>query len=70
MTASKLRWWLFSGAGLALTGMGLALAIDAGFAKVAGRPWIAYGTVALVVFNTGLALFGRGVAEYVWRKKG
>lgn len=69
MTASKLRWLLYSGAGLALTGLGLSLAIDAGFAKAAGEPWIIYGTVALAVFNTGLTLFGRGVAEYVWRKK-
>ena len=69
MTNQKVKWLLFSSVGLALVGAGLSLAIDAGFKKYAEQPWFVQGTLALIVFNTGLSLFGRAVAHYVWMKQ-
>ena len=65
----KTKWLLFSITGLLLTGLGMSVAIDAGVNKYSDHPWVAEGTLALVIFNTGLSLFGRGVAEYSWMKK-
>ena len=65
----KTAWLLFSISGLSLVGFGLSLAIDAGVNKFNNKPWLLEGTVALVIFNTGLSLFGRAVAEYVWLQK-
>jgi hypothetical protein len=69
MSKQKIKWLLFSSVGLALVGAGLSLAIDAGFKKYDAQPWFFQGTLALIVFNTGLSLFGRAVAEYVWMKQ-
>jgi len=33
--------------------------------RVPTKQWLAAGTAALVVFNAGMSLFGRGVAENV-----
>ena len=38
---------------------------DAARAKNADEPWFWYGTLALCVFNTGIALFGEGVKNAV-----
>jgi hypothetical protein len=65
----KTKWLLFSITGLLLTGLGMSVAIDAGVNKYSHHPWVAEGTLALVIFNAGLSLFGRGVAEYSWMKK-
>jgi hypothetical protein len=68
--SAKLKWLLFSSSGLALTGMGLSLAIDAGFKKFAGESWVYDGTAALIVFNSGLCLFGQGIIEFIrWKVK-
>jgi hypothetical protein len=56
MMTSKQRWLLQSTLGLVLTGAGLSLAIDAGFEKFAGNPWVLYGTMALVVLIQGYVL--------------
>ncbi len=42
--------------GLLLTGTGLSMAIDAGAKRIKGGSWFWYGTLALVVFQTGLCL--------------
>jgi hypothetical protein len=65
----KTKWLLFSISGLLLTGFGLSLAIDAGIDKSNDLPWVMNGTIALIIFNSGLSLFGRAVAEYIWMKK-
>jgi hypothetical protein len=65
----KTKWLLFSISGLLLTGWGLSLAIDAGIDKSNDLPWVMKGTIALIIFNSGLSLFGRAVAEYSWMKK-
>ncbi len=42
--------------GLLLTGAGLSMAIDAGAVRAKKGKWFWYGTVALVIFQTGLCL--------------
>jgi hypothetical protein len=44
--------------------MGLSISIEAGFWKWDGRPmweWITMGTIGLIIFNTGLSLFGEAI---------
>ena len=65
----KAKWFLFSISGLLLTGFGLSLAIEAGIHKANNKDWLLQGTLALIIFNTGLSLFGRAIAEFVWLKK-
>lgn len=60
------KWWLIKApAGLSLTGFGLCLIVEAGMAKYAGEPWFWSGTLALIVFNAGLSIFGDGVKHRV-----
>jgi hypothetical protein len=58
---NRRRWLLQSVGGLLLTGAGLSLAIDAGFHKFRGDPWLLYGTLALIVFQSGLCLVADSV---------
>ncbi len=64
MNALKKQWIFYSVGGLILIGAGLSLTIDAAFYRF-GHPenlfWIAYGTLALVVFNSGICLIGQGI---------
>ncbi|GAA3949344.1 hypothetical protein [Hymenobacter algoricola] len=64
----KKKWLVFAPSGLMVIGFGACLVQWAAAKKTAGEPtaeWVAAGTVALGVFNAGLCLFGRGVAESV-----
>jgi hypothetical protein len=61
----NIKWLLFSPLGLTLIGFGLTLVTDAARAKSAGEDWFWYGTLALVVFNAGIAFFGEGVKNAV-----
>ena len=57
---------LLPGFSLALVGLGLSLAIDAGCRKWASHPpeeWIFFGTVGLVCLNAGLSLFGKAILQ-------
>jgi len=54
-------WSRFSVPGLILTGLGLSLIGQATIHKGKGRRWFLQGTLGLVVFNAGLALFGEAV---------
>ncbi|WP_400193853.1 hypothetical protein [Hymenobacter sp. B81] len=68
MTSHKTKWLTFAPAGLVVIGFGTCLVQWATALKQQGAPtgqWVAAGTVALGVFNAGLSLFGRGVAESV-----
>lgn len=49
--------------GLLLTGAGLSMSIDAGSVRTKGGQWFWYGTVALIVFQTGLCLVAGSVRE-------
>ncbi len=53
---NKKRWLIQAVAGLLLSGLGLSMAIDAGLSKMQGGNWFWYGTIALIVFQTGLCL--------------
>ncbi|AHJ98728.1 hypothetical protein [Hymenobacter swuensis] len=62
----KEKWLTFAPAGLMTIGLGSCLVQWAADKKRNGHPtseWVAAGTVALVVFNAGISLFGRGVVE-------
>lgn len=64
----KSKWLIFAPLGLATIGAGASMVHWAGRLKdqqVPTSQWLAAGTAALVVFNTGLSLFGRGVVEKV-----
>lgn len=64
----KRRWLIFAPVGLVLVGAGLSMAIDAGFYRMSGAAtlnWIAYGTAALIVFNSGLSFFGQAIIEKI-----
>lgn len=58
------RWLIRAPLGLVLTGFGLALVAEAALLKYDGAPvmhWVLAGTAALVVFNSGLSIFGSAV---------
>jgi hypothetical protein len=64
----KKKWLLFAPAGLVVIGFGSCLVQWAASKKERGAPpgeWVVAGTLALSVFNAGISLFGRGVAESV-----
>lgn len=56
---------LYAGAGLALVGAGVSIAMDAGLRRAGGASsasWIMQGTVGLALLGAGLSVFGEGVA--------
>jgi len=60
------RWLIQAPIGLVLIGFGACLIAEAAMDKYGGAPlwqWVAYGTVALVVFNSGLSLFGDAILQ-------
>ena len=64
----KKKWLLFAPAGLVVVGFGTCLVQWAASKKERGAPtgeWVAAGTLALGVLNTGLSLLGRGIVENV-----
>lgn len=59
MSREKKRWLIQAPVGLILFAFGLCLVIEAAFLKHGGAAlvsWVAWGTVALVVTNAGLAI--------------
>jgi hypothetical protein len=63
------EWLLFSIGGLVLVGAGVSIVGEAIILKAAGEAWFWLGTVGLVVLNSGLSCFGRGVAASVQRSR-
>jgi hypothetical protein len=64
----KTKWLVLAPTGLLVVGAGACLVTWAGGLKEKGAPtkkWVSAGTLALVVFNAGLSLFGNGVSESV-----
>ena len=62
------RWIIQAPLGLVLIGMGLSFAIEVGFLKHNGTDtwtWVGLGTVALVILNSGISLFGDAVLQRV-----
>jgi hypothetical protein len=61
---SKYKKLFLPGASLALIGLGLSISIEAGFWKWECRPmweWVTMGTIGLIIFNSGLSLFGEAI---------
>ncbi|UYZ59259.1 hypothetical protein [Hymenobacter latericus] len=64
----KTKWLVFAPSGLVVVGFGICLiqwATKRMQDGAATKDWVLAGTAALGVFNAGLSLFGRGVAESV-----
>jgi hypothetical protein len=64
----KTKWLVFAPSGLMVIGFGTCLVQWATAMQQKGAPtsqWVGAGTLALGVFNAGICLFGRGVAESV-----
>lgn len=62
------RWLIQAPLGLVLIGFGLSLVAEAAMLKNNGGDlwaWVAYGTVALSVFNSGLCLFGDAILHRI-----
>ena len=60
------RWRIQAPLGLVIIGAGACLILDAAFTKYNGASaleWISYGTIALVVFNAGISIFGGAVVH-------
>lgn len=55
------RWNRLAPIGLLLTGLGLSITGRATLAKGKGTGWVLGGTLGLIVFNAGLAIFGEAV---------
>lgn len=58
------RWLIQAPTGLVLIGFGASLVAEAAMCKYSGAAtwsWVLYGTVALVVLNSGLCLFGDSI---------
>lgn len=62
---AHIEWLVFSIGGLVLVGAGISIVGDAIARRIAGDPWFWVGTVGLVVLNSGLSCFGRGVIARV-----
>jgi integral membrane sensor domain MASE1 len=61
-----LKWLLYAPLGMLIIGTGLCVTIEAGFLKFARAEqieWIKQGTLGLVIFMSGLAVFGRACIE-------
>ncbi len=64
----KRKWLLLAPLGLTLVGMGLSFVAEAAALKQSGAStinWVLAGTGALVVFNSGLCLFGEAIISRV-----
>ena len=57
----KLKWLTFSIIGLLLFGFGLSLLGEAILLKNNNEPFFWFGTLALVVINSGLCFFGNAI---------
>ena len=58
------KWLLHAPLGLTLVGFGACLVAEAAILKAGGGTfwhWFGYGTLALIVLNTGLSFFGNAV---------
>jgi hypothetical protein len=64
----KTKWLVYAPSGLMVIGFGVCLIQWASKRMQDGaatKDWVIAGTLALGVFNAGVSLFGRGVAESV-----
>jgi hypothetical protein len=55
------KWNKLAPLGLLIIGFGLSLTGDAMISKARGRGWFLKGTIGLIVFNAGIAVFGEAI---------
>ena len=62
------RWKLMAPLGLIIVGFGVCLIAESAMLKYDGVPtwkWVASGTFSLIVFNSGLCVFGDAIISRV-----
>ncbi|MFT5953810.1 MAG: putative Na+-dependent transporter [Cyclobacteriaceae bacterium] len=62
------RWLIQAPIALTIIGLGACLIAEAAMLKAAQSPtlsWVGYGTIALIVFNSGISLFGDAILHRV-----
>ena len=65
---TKTKWLLYAVSGLVMFGFGLSHLGEAIILKYTASPhWVLLGTIALIVTNSGLCLFGQAVIEKIKR---
>lgn len=60
------RWLIRAAAGLAIFGFGACLVAEAAMKKYSGVPtleWVTWGTLSLIVLNSGLSIFGDAILQ-------
>jgi hypothetical protein len=60
------KWLIRAPLGLVIIGFGACLIAEAAIYKSSGAStwqWLAYGTIALIVFNSGLSIFGDAILQ-------
>ena len=57
----KIRWLAFSVSGLLLFGLGISMVGEAIILKYESIPFFWYGTLSLIITNSGLCLFGNAI---------
>lgn len=63
------KWNLYSLLGLVIISLGLSLMGNSIVGKSKGKSWFVKGTIGLIVFNSGIVIFGEAVkarALYEW----
>jgi hypothetical protein len=55
------KWNKLAPFGLLIIGFGLSITGDAMISKAKGRGWFLKGTLGLIVFNAGIAVFGEAI---------
>ena len=62
----KIKWLFYSISGLLLLGMGLSILGEAIILKFTQSDgWVIWGTLALIITNSGFCLFGQAIIEKV-----
>jgi hypothetical protein len=65
MNRNYKNWLIQAPVGLATIGFGACLIAEAAMSKYSGGSWFWYGTLALVVFNSGMCVFGNSILHRV-----
>jgi len=55
------KYVIYASSGLLLTGFGISVIGEAIAAKITEGDWFLVGTLGLIVFNSGICLFGEAV---------
>jgi hypothetical protein len=62
MTKDYKKWIFLAPLGLLLTGLGIAVILEAFHLKNSSfSKWFIWGTLGLIIFNSGLSIFGQSI---------